>query len=63
MSCIFEDSKRRYYRDGRIEAIAESVKSIMTQLNKTLEESFEILGVNETDRPWVIDRLKEDGIF
>ena len=67
MSCIFEDSKRRYFRDGkeegRIETLTTNINTVMDQLNKTLEEAFDFLKVSEEDRVLVTDRLKEEGLI
>ena len=63
MSCIYEDTKRRFFREGRIENLTSNLLIVMDRLDKTLEEAFDFLKVNEEDRALVTTRLKEDGVI
>ena len=63
VSCIYEDTKRRFLREGRIESLTSNLLIVMDQLDKTLEEAFDFLKVDEEDRALVTDRLKEDGVI
>ena len=68
MNSIYEDTKRRYLREGReegleigdkkrIEDLANAVSSVMQKAGLSLEEAFEVTSIPESDRPLIIDRL------
>ena len=50
MSCIFEDSKRRYYRDGKEDALVNSVLAIMSNLNYSVDQAMDTLNIPESER-------------
>ena len=68
MNSIYEDTKRRYLREGmeegleigekkRIDDLANVVSSVMQKAGLSLEEAFEVTSIPESDRPLIIDRL------
>ena len=65
---IYEDTKRRFLREGReegreegerkrIEDLAGVVSSVMQKMDVPLEEALEITSISDEDRPLIIDRL------
>ena len=53
MSCIFEDSKRRYYRDGREDTLVNSILAIMSNLNYSTEQAMDTLDIPESERDYL----------
>ena len=58
MSCIYEDTKRRFLREGREEGITknrvDSIKAIMSNLNYSVDQAMDTLNIPESER----DNLK-----
>ena len=58
MSFIYEDTKRRYAREGEergeekgtAETYLKTVKAAMTKMNITVEEAFDLLDVPDIQR-------------
>ena len=54
MTWIFEDSKRRYFRDGKEEGITESridsIKAVMSNLNCSMEQAMDTLDIPDSER-------------
>ena len=58
MSCIYEDTKRRFLREGReegrVEGITEnridSIKAVMSNLNCSMDQAMDTLNIPESER-------------
>ena len=72
MSCIYEDTKRRFLREGREEgriegriegkeeSIADTILSLMEKMNIPMEEAFDLIDVPEEDRIPIRKRIELD---
>ena len=66
MSSLFQDSKKRYTREGRAEGKVETdinhVFALVKNANMSIDEAFDVLEVPEAHRerirPAVIERLE-----
>ena len=62
VSCIYEDTKRRFLREGREEGLKEgitknridSIKAIVSNLNCSIDQAMDTLNIPESER----DNLK-----
>ena len=63
MSCIYEDTKRRFTREGGIEVGTAAVKSVMEKMNLSPDEAFDLLNIEGKYRQFILDDLKKDGII
>ena len=61
MSCIYEDTKRRFTREGGIEVGTAAVKSVMEKMNLSPDEAFDLLNIESKYRQFILDDLKKDG--
>ena len=54
ISCIYEDTKRRFIREGKekgiMETRIESVKAVMGKLNCSVDEAIDFLDVPASER-------------
>ena len=63
MNSIYDDTKRRFTREGGIEVGTAAVKSVMEKMDLTPEEAFELLNIENRYRQFILDDLKKDGII
>ena len=61
MNSIYEDTKRRYLREGGIEVGTAAVKSVMEKMNLSPDEAFDLLNIDGKYRQFILDDLKKDG--
>ena len=62
MNSIYEDTKRRFTREGGIEVGTTAVKSVMEKMDLSPEEAFDLLNIEGRYRQFIMDDLKKDGI-
>ena len=58
---ILEKGEKKGLIEGKIEESAKDVKALIRKKNMSLDEVFDLLDVDESFKPEIIEILKKDG--